>query len=227
MFPRNENRNEGTFGCSPGTKTGTRVCSDVPPERKPERAYVRQNHPFTKPPFYLPVKKVYRHLVVSNLVVCNFYAEAPFALFCAPFAFICVSLALICVSLHPTAFRTTAFGNCRADERLKDFWGCFDLGAKRTNEEEAHKQSFHGSVLGFRRGGGILSAIVSEIIAQLIPQSVFAVISRSGIIEAIPTPILAVIFNLVFIQSRSLQKTLPNAKIAELIPARILAVILR
>ena len=54
MFPRNENRNEGTFGCSPGTKTGTRVHSHVPPERKPERGYVRQNHPFTKPPFLSP-----------------------------------------------------------------------------------------------------------------------------------------------------------------------------
>ena len=29
MFPRNENRNEGTFGCSPGTKAGTRVRSHV------------------------------------------------------------------------------------------------------------------------------------------------------------------------------------------------------
>ena len=55
MLPRNENRNEGTSGCSPGTKTGTRVHPDVPPERKPERRYVRQNHPFTKPPFCLPV----------------------------------------------------------------------------------------------------------------------------------------------------------------------------
>ena len=49
-------------------KTGMRVHSDVPPERKlergcshvaperkPERGHVRQNHPFTKPPFYLPV----------------------------------------------------------------------------------------------------------------------------------------------------------------------------
>ena len=51
MFPRNE----GTFGRSPRTKTGTRVHSDVPPERKPERVYIRQNHPFTKPPFCLPV----------------------------------------------------------------------------------------------------------------------------------------------------------------------------
>ena len=31
------------------------VLADVPPERKPERGHVRQNHPFTKPPFYLPV----------------------------------------------------------------------------------------------------------------------------------------------------------------------------
>ena len=31
MLPRNENRNEGTFGCSPGTKTGTRVLSPKPP----------------------------------------------------------------------------------------------------------------------------------------------------------------------------------------------------
>ena len=41
MFPRNENRNQGTFACSPGTKTG--------------RGYIRQNHPLTKPPFCLPV----------------------------------------------------------------------------------------------------------------------------------------------------------------------------
>ena len=41
--------------CSPGTKTGTRVRSHVPPEREPERGYVRQNHPFMKPPFFLPV----------------------------------------------------------------------------------------------------------------------------------------------------------------------------
>ena len=31
MLPRNENRNEGTFGCSHGTKTGTRVHSPKPP----------------------------------------------------------------------------------------------------------------------------------------------------------------------------------------------------
>ena len=73
MFPRNENRNEGTFAKTtllrkppfylPMTLFGVDirvvskrvVSADVPPERKPERGYVRQNHPFTKPPFYLPV----------------------------------------------------------------------------------------------------------------------------------------------------------------------------
>ena len=31
MFPQNENRNEGTFACSPGTITGTRAHSPKPP----------------------------------------------------------------------------------------------------------------------------------------------------------------------------------------------------
>ena len=56
IFPRNETRNKVTFGCSPGTKTGTRVRSHAPPERKRERGHIRQNHPFKKPPFHLPVK---------------------------------------------------------------------------------------------------------------------------------------------------------------------------
>ena len=49
MFPRhrNENRNEGTFACSPGTKTGTRVRLHVPLGRKPGT----RAHP-PKPPFY-------------------------------------------------------------------------------------------------------------------------------------------------------------------------------
>ena len=47
MFPRNENRNEGTFACSPGTKTGTRVRSRVHPERK---TGTRARSP--KPPFF-------------------------------------------------------------------------------------------------------------------------------------------------------------------------------
>ena len=36
MFPGTKNRDEGTFGHSP--------------YQKPERGYIRQNHPFTKPP---------------------------------------------------------------------------------------------------------------------------------------------------------------------------------
>ena len=44
----------------PGMKTGTRVHSDVPPEREPERGYVhmfprnenRNEGTFAKPPFY-------------------------------------------------------------------------------------------------------------------------------------------------------------------------------
>ena len=69
MFPRNENRNEGTFakttlletallslndpfGCwqKGGFQKGG-FQKDVPPERKPERGYVRQNHPFGNRPF--------------------------------------------------------------------------------------------------------------------------------------------------------------------------------
>ena len=53
MFTRNENRNEGTFRCATGTRTGTRVRSHVPPKREPEPGYVRQNHHFTKLPFCL------------------------------------------------------------------------------------------------------------------------------------------------------------------------------
>ena len=30
MFPGTKNRNEGTFGCSPVPRTGTKVHSDVP-----------------------------------------------------------------------------------------------------------------------------------------------------------------------------------------------------
>ena len=50
----------GFGGCAPRTKTGTRVHSDVPPERKLERGYVRifprnenRNEVHSpKPPFY-------------------------------------------------------------------------------------------------------------------------------------------------------------------------------
>ena len=60
--------------------------------------------------------------VVSDLVVCNFYAGAllcallrPFALFCAlsrSFASFALIRALLHTFLRPTAFRGTAFGNC-------------------------------------------------------------------------------------------------------------------
>ena len=46
MFPRNE--------------TGTRVRSHVPPEQKPERGYICQNHPFTKRPFVNEVMNLNR-----------------------------------------------------------------------------------------------------------------------------------------------------------------------
>ena len=56
MFPRNETGTRVRSDVPPERKTGTRVRSHVLPERKPERGYIRQNHPFTKPPFYLLVK---------------------------------------------------------------------------------------------------------------------------------------------------------------------------
>ena len=41
MFPWNDNRNEGTFACSPGAETGTRAHSPKPLEqRKPERGFL-------------------------------------------------------------------------------------------------------------------------------------------------------------------------------------------
>ena len=36
----------GTFGCSPGTKSGTRVRSHVPPERKLAKTILLRNRPF-------------------------------------------------------------------------------------------------------------------------------------------------------------------------------------
>ena len=41
----------GFGGCSPAPKPGTRLHSDVPRHQKPERGYIRQNCPFTEPPF--------------------------------------------------------------------------------------------------------------------------------------------------------------------------------
>ena len=52
MFPGTKNRNEGTFGCSPAPKTGTRVHTDVfrGPKNRNEAAFAK-NGPFMKPPF--------------------------------------------------------------------------------------------------------------------------------------------------------------------------------
>ena len=80
------------------------------------------------------------------MVVCNFYAEA---LFCTLFAFcvllrsfvdlrlrsfalICSLLPHICVFLRPTAFRTTAFGNCRLKEPRSDSKATSGVGPKLT-----------------------------------------------------------------------------------------------
>ena len=71
MLPRNENRNEGTlakttlleaalnylpmtlFGVDKRVVSKRVVSADVPPERKPERGHVRQNHPSRKPPLII------------------------------------------------------------------------------------------------------------------------------------------------------------------------------
>ena len=92
------------------------------------------------------------NLLVLNLVVCNFYTNVlfgalmrPFALFCAllrtcvcallrVFALFCAylrSFAIICVFLRPTAFRTTAFGNCRLTLGAQTFP---EVSAKKTSQ---------------------------------------------------------------------------------------------
>ena len=50
-FPSTKNRNEGTFGCSPVPHTRTRLHLDVPRYQRPERGYICQIHPCSKPPF--------------------------------------------------------------------------------------------------------------------------------------------------------------------------------
>ena len=50
MFPRNENRNKGTFACSPGTKIGTRVVCMFPRnEGTFAKTALLGNHPFVNP----------------------------------------------------------------------------------------------------------------------------------------------------------------------------------
>ena len=69
-------------------------------------------------------------LVVSNLVVCNLYAEV---LFCALLqTCVCAllrSFARICVFLQTTAFRTTAFGNSR--KKNKKAWNRSGIAENR------------------------------------------------------------------------------------------------
>ena len=51
MFPCTRNRNEGAFECSPVPTPRTRAHSDVSRYQNPQQGHIRQNHPFTKPPF--------------------------------------------------------------------------------------------------------------------------------------------------------------------------------
>ena len=69
----------------------------VPPERKPERGYICQNHPFTKPPFCLPAI-IYYHRSNSLFVEisCEFSKEKKGA-FQRP----CRSVSLPCSVLLP------------------------------------------------------------------------------------------------------------------------------
>ena len=68
MFPRNENRNEGTFACSPGTKTRTRVHSPKPT--------LLRNRPFDCLPVsftgvYLVLYQAFLNLGFAKPMFCN------------------------------------------------------------------------------------------------------------------------------------------------------------
>ena len=66
------------------------------------------------------------NLVVSNLVVCSFYAEALFCTLLLPFALLRLrSFVFICRFLRTTVFRTTAFGNSR----------CFDWTNRKKTKQ--------------------------------------------------------------------------------------------
>ena len=49
--PPEQKPERGYIRMFPRNETRTSVSAHVPPERKPDREHVRQNHPFTKPPF--------------------------------------------------------------------------------------------------------------------------------------------------------------------------------
>ena len=53
MFPRNENRNEGTFACSPGNESRNEGMFACSPGTKTRTRAHSPNPPFTKPPFCL------------------------------------------------------------------------------------------------------------------------------------------------------------------------------
>ena len=64
----------GFGGCSPGTKTGTRAHSDVPPEGKPEQGYVRM-FPRNENQNEGTLDGGNRALVIGPLVETNFEAS--------------------------------------------------------------------------------------------------------------------------------------------------------
>ena len=55
-FPQNENQNEGTFGCSLGTKAGTIYVHMFPQNENRNEGTFAKTTLLTKPPFCIPVK---------------------------------------------------------------------------------------------------------------------------------------------------------------------------
>ena len=62
-----------------------------------------------------------RPFALALLWTCVYALLRSFALICA----LLRSFACFCVFLHPTAFRTTAFGNCRKTSQKMFIWGTF------------------------------------------------------------------------------------------------------
>ena len=88
---------------SPGTKTATRVRSHVPPERKPERGHIRQNHPFRRLPFFgkflmglvYTGSEEFSHFLrffCFSLLFCFFFRFSSFFCFSSFFSFVFVFL---------------------------------------------------------------------------------------------------------------------------------------
>ena len=116
MFPRNENRNEGTFGHSPGMKTGTRVRSHVAPEQNTGTRARLPKLPFGKPPFKFgnPRKMSQRHT------------------FFTPKTFTRIS------SINHNSFHSDGCSPCQASDlmssALQIFWCDFRTGSKHIKE---------------------------------------------------------------------------------------------